>query len=138
MPRPNLAELQNELLRAGIAPRHVRRTLGELSDHFEDLIDHALVDGVDLNTAQLRALDDLGDLRDVAKAMRLQPQLRSWAFRFPHLAMVVYPLTFFALKPVMVGVEHAGHVARWATCILLGGIVTAAIFLFMQLSITLT
>jgi len=138
MPRPSLAELQNELLRAGIAPRHVRRTVGELNDHFEDLVEFALSDGADVNAAQIQALDDLGDLRDVARAMRLQPELRSWAFRFPHLAMVVYPLTFFALKPVMVGVELAGPVARWVTCIFLGGIVTAAIFLCMQLSIALT
>lgn len=138
MPRPSLAELQNDLLRAGIAPRHVRRTVGELNDHYEDLVKYALLDGADIDTAQVQALDDLGDLHDVARAMRSQPELRSWAFRFPYLAMVVYPLTFFALKPVMVGVELAGPVARWATCVFLGGIVTAGIFLFMQLSIALT
>jgi len=138
MPRPGLADLQNDLLRAGIAPRHVRRTVGELNDHFEDLVNDALIDGTNIDAAQVQALGDLGDLRDVAQAMRLQPELRSWAYRFPHLAMVVYPMTFFAIKPIMVGVELAGQVARWATCMFLGGIVTAAIFLFMQLSIALT
>lgn len=138
MPRPNLAELRNELLRAGIAPRHVRRVVGELDDHFEDLVERSLIEGTDLQSAELQALDDLGDYRDIAHAMRLQPELRRWAFRYPYLAIVVYPLTFFALKPVMAGVEHAGDVARWATCIFLGGMATAAMFLFMQLSIALT
>jgi len=141
MPRPNLAELQKDLLRAGIAPRHVRRTVGELTDHFEDLIDHALIDGVDLDTAQLRALDDLGDLGDVARAMRLQPELRSWAFRFPRVAAVVYPLTCVVLlpaAPVFIGAAHANYLARWAVCLFLSGVVTAAMFLMLQMAITLT
>ena len=137
MPRPHLAELQHELLAAGIAPRHVRRTIGELRDHFDDLVENAQHDGVESTAAARQALEDLGDLRDVATAMRSQPELRSWAFRFPYLALVVYPLTCLALIPVAAGVEHAAQVARWATCIVLGGVVTAAIFLFMQLSIAL-
>ncbi len=138
MRRPNLRELQNELLKAGIAPRYVRRTLDELHDHYEDLFEYALNDGCDAAAAEWRAIDELGDIRDIAEAMRRQPELRSWAYRFPHLAMVVYPLTFLAVKPVMVGVEHAPDLARWATCIFLGGVATAATFLIMQLSIALT
>ena len=30
-------ELRERLLRAGVAPRHVRRYLNELGDHFTDL-----------------------------------------------------------------------------------------------------
>ena len=84
---------------------------------------------------------DLGDLRDLAAAIRSQPELRSWAYRFPHLALLVYPLTCLALLPavpVMAGIAHAGYLARWAACIFLSGVVTAAIFLFMQLTIALT
>lgn len=140
MPRLDLSELQNELLRSGVAPRHVRRTVCELSDHFEDLVDNALADGIGRDAAQERALLELGNLCDVAAAIRSQPELRSWAFRLPYLALIVYPLTCVALLPavpVMAGVAHAGYLARWAACIVLSGIVTAAIFLFMQLSIAL-
>jgi len=141
MPRLDLAELQNELLRSGISPRHVRRTVAELNDHFEDLVDHALAEGAESTTAHERALVELGDLNDVAAAIRSRPELRSWAYRFPYLALIVYPLTCLALLPavpVVAGIAHAGYLARWAACILLSGVVTAAIFLFMQLSITLT
>ena len=60
MPRLDLAELQNELLRSGISPRHVRRTVAELNDHFEDLVDHALAEGAEPTTARERALVELG------------------------------------------------------------------------------
>lgn len=141
MPRLDFSELQSELLRCGVSPRHVRRTVGELSDHYQDLVDRALADGAESDTAQARALAELGDLHDIAAAIRAQPELRSWAYRFPYLALIVYPLTCLALlpaMPVMVGVAHAANLARWAACILLGGVVTAAIFLFMQLTIALT
>lgn len=138
MPKPDLSQLQNELLRAGISPRHVRRTVDELSDHFEDLVEHALIEKNDIQAAKQRALDELGDYRDIANAIRLHPEFRCWALRFPRLALVLYPLTYFVLNPVMVGVNHAADLARWMTCIFLGGAATAAIFLFMQLSIALT
>jgi hypothetical protein len=55
--------------------------------------------------------------------------------------VVVYPLTCLALlpaMPVLAGVAHASLLARWTTCVLLGGFVTAAIFLVLQLSIALS
>ena len=38
MPQPSFDHLSERLLRAGIAPRHVRRYARELSDHFDDLV----------------------------------------------------------------------------------------------------
>ena len=38
----DLSRLQSELLRSGVAPRHVRRTVDELNDHYEDLVEQAL------------------------------------------------------------------------------------------------
>jgi len=140
MPRLKLDELRNGLLRSGVSPRHVRRTVTELGDHFEDLVENALDSGADPEAARARALSDLGDLRDIAMAVRDQPELRSWAYRFPHIALVVYPITCLALLPavpIVAGVTHAGSLARWMMCIILGGVVTAGIFLLMQLSITL-
>jgi hypothetical protein len=37
--------------------------------------------------------------------------------------------------PVIAGVAHAVNLARWAACIALGGFVTAAILLVLQLTI---
>ena len=141
MPELNLTKLQNDLLRAGVSPRHVRRTVNELSDHYEDLVDNALADGAAAGDAQRRAQDEIGDMREVALAMRANPDFRSWAFRYPYLALLVYPLTCIVLLPavpVMAGVAHAGFLARWAACIIISGFVTASIFLMLQLSILLT
>jgi len=140
MPEPNFEQLQSDLLQAGIAARHVRRTVSELREHLDDLIDADISAGNPPNVARQNAVRRMGDLQEVALAMRACPELRSWSYRYPRIAVLVYPLTCLMLLPaipVIAGVAHAPQVARWGACVLLGGIVTAAIFLFLQLSITL-
>ena len=137
----DLTRLQTRLLRWGVAPRHVRRTVAELQDHFDDLVEQGLSDGADRLTARADAHAMLGNLDDIAEAVRAQPELRSWAFRHPRMAAVIYPLTFIALlpaAPVFIGYAHAGYIARWIACLLLGGLVTAGMFLFLQLAIMLS
>ena len=139
MPRLELAGLRQELLSSGIAPREVRRTLTELNDHFDDLYEHALADGCDEGDARQSALSELGDFETFAAQMRARPELRSWAFRYPRLALLVYPLTCLAVLPavpVLVGAAHAEQLGRWALSLLLSGLVTAAMFLVLQLTIT--
>ena len=138
MPRPDLVSLRRELLRSGVSPRHVHRALTELDEHFDDLVDAGLHDGQDRPAAEYIALDALGDLAGVAEAMRDQPALKSWAWRYPHVARVIYPLACVAALPavpVIAGMQHASLVFRWAACVLIGGFVTAFMFLVLQLSI---
>lgn len=137
----DLSRLQEELLRSGVAPRHVRRTVDELNDHYEDLVEQALSEGLDNRSAHSGALARLGEVEDIAQAVRAQPELRSWAFRFPRVAAIVYPLTFVVLlpaAPVFIGAAHANYLARWSVCLFLSGVVTAAMFLMLQMAITLT
>jgi len=137
----DLSRLQSELLRSGVAPRHVRRTVDELSDHYEDLVEQGLSEGLDSRSARCGAVTMLGEVEVIAQAVRAQPELRSWAFRFPRVAAVVYPLTFVMLlpaAPVFIGAAHANHLAKWVVCLFLSGVVTAAMFLMLQLAITLT
>lgn len=137
----DLSRLRKELIRSGIAPRHVRRTLDELSDHYEDLVEQGLSDGATRLEAHAHASDILGDIHDIGDAVRARPELRSWAYRFPRVAALVYPLTFLVLlpaAPVFLGYAHANYVARWVVCLFLSAFVTAVMFLFLQLAITLT
>jgi AcrR family transcriptional regulator len=139
MPRPNFIELRSELLQSGISPAHVYRALTELDEHFEDLVDARVADGHARIVAETHAIDALGDLGEVSRAMRRQPELRSWAWRHPRLAMLFYPLACVAALPavpVIAGVQHASQIVRWAICLLVGGFVTALMFLLLQLSIT--
>ena len=134
----HLERYARELVKVGIAPRHVRRTMIELAEHADDLLEEARAAGASDEQAQQRALSELGDPTTIAAVARSQPQLLSWAYRFPQLALVVYPLIWIAVSPVVAGVQYAPRIARWGACLLLSGLVTAAMILILQLSITLT
>jgi hypothetical protein len=141
MHRPDFDEFQEYLRHSGVARRHVNRIAEELRDHYDDLVDDALGDGVDVARANHHACEALGDLRSIALDMSSRPELSSWAFRHPHLAAIAYPLLCAALMPavpIIAGLAHAPVLARWGASLLFGGIATAAILLAMQLSITLT
>ena len=42
MREPDFNELATQLIRHGIVPRHAHRTVNEIRDHYDDLIDAAL------------------------------------------------------------------------------------------------
>ena len=140
MPRLDLDTLRDELLRAGIAPTHVRRAVAELDDHFEDLVLDQLESGLSREDAERIADQRLGSLEIVADRMRADPGLRSWAWRWPRLALFVYPIACVAALPAVpfiVGAEHRESVARWTAGLLLAGLFTASMFLVLQLAITM-
>ena len=84
--------LRERLLRAGIAPRHVRRYLAELSDHLDDLIQIQRDAGYDTEDAEIRARARLGDDDDLAKAMLARPALYALPARAPWLVFGLFPL----------------------------------------------
>jgi len=141
MPRPDLSQLRTQLLRSGVAPRHVQRTVAELDAHFDDLVDEALGDGADQARAERHAIRQLGDVDLLVDAVRARPELRSWAADYPRIALLVYPLACLAILPavpIIAGIANASYLARWIACALLSGLVTASMLLVLQLSITLT
>lgn len=138
MPDLSLKSYERELLESGIAPRHVRRTMLELAEHADDLFDEARASGASNKSAANYALAELGEPQAIALAARSQPELLRWSCRFPHLALIIYPLLWVAVSPVVAGVNYAPGVARWSACLVLAALVTAAMILILQLSITLT
>jgi hypothetical protein len=138
MPRPELSVLRNDLLAAGVSPRHVHRAVSEIGEHFEDLVDAGIAEGFARDNAERQAMRALGDLGAVTAAMQRQGELKSWAWRYPRLALLVYPLAFVAALPavpVRASVDNAGVIARWATCLVASAFLTALLFLVLQLSI---
>lgn len=93
MPKP-FHELRERLLRAGVAPRHVRRYLAELADHFADLRVEEQRSGCSPADAESAALDRLGSMDDLARAMIEQRQFQSWCVRAPW--------AMFGLAPALV------------------------------------
>ncbi len=73
------SELRERILRAGVAPRHVRRYLRELADHLADLTAEEERAGRSPTDAHFAALRRLGEMGDLAKAMIDQCQFQSWS-----------------------------------------------------------
>lgn len=138
MPDPDFTRLEARLLQNGIATRHVRRTLGELEDHYRDLVDEASESGASPEDARNDAAARLGEMDDVVAGMLACRELRGWAYRYPRAAILFYPLAcLFALPavPVIAGISNAPVLARWGASLLLAGLFTATMLLVLQLSI---
>lgn len=132
--------LATRLSNAGIALRHVHRTVNEVRDHYDDLVDAAVDDGASSRKARRLATQQLGSMDDLVANMASRRELKTWAFRYPRTAIVLYPVACMALLPalpVLAGVAHASSVMRWATSLLVAGFFTAFTLLLMQLSILL-
>lgn len=76
-------ELRERLLRAGVAPRHVRRYLGELTDHLADLCVEEVHAGRSAADAESAALARLGNMDNLARALIEQRKFQSWCARAP-------------------------------------------------------
>jgi len=90
-------ELRERLLRAGVAPRHVRRYLAELDDHLADLRGEEERAGRSRADAESAAFVRLGGIDDLAKAMIGQRQFQSWSVRAPWAIFGLGPLLFLAV-----------------------------------------
>ncbi len=89
-------DLQERLLRAGIAPRHVKRYLVELADHLADLTAEEEHAGHCHAEAESSALARLGSMDDLANAMTGQRQFKAWCVRAPWAFFSLGPLLYLA------------------------------------------
>lgn len=96
--------LRDRLLRAGIAPRHVRRYVTELTEHLSDLTEAEKRRGAAAPDAAASALAQLGTDSHLADAMIRRPELRAWSVRAPWAI-------YFLAPPAMLGVALAVGIA---------------------------
>jgi len=100
--------LREILLKGGIAPRHVRRYLAELTEHLDDLTAQQRAAGYDGEDAAIRARARLGDDSELAAAMLEQKSLRSITVRAPWLVFGLLPpvagmvVSFAFIAPLVV------------------------------------
>ena len=110
-------EIRERLLRGGIAPRHVRRYLRELSDHFGDLVLEERRNGLSEIAAKTAARQRLGSDEALADALLSRPELRSIAARHPALtfglgSIVILASAVFAATLSEVGfIKLVAHLA---------------------------
>lgn len=140
MREPDFDALATRLLRNGVSPVHAHRAIDELRDHYDDLVDAAVDEGANSKTARIVASRKLGTMDDFVAEMALRRELKTWAFRYPHLAVVAYPIACLAVlpaMPVVIGIANRTALIRWSASLLAAGLVTAVLLLTMQLSIIL-
>ena len=138
MHKPEFDGLPDELRAKGVSRRHARRIAAELRDHYDDLVDAALARGESDAAARQEAMRALGPLDQLVEEIASRRELKSWPYRYPQLALVVYPLACLAVlpaSPVFIGVANRTTVLRWGASLLAAGLVTATLMLVMQLTI---
>lgn len=100
MPETEFGSLRERLLRAGIAPRHVRRLLDELTTHYALLVEEETDRGQPLEAARGLARARLGTDDAIVERAFEQPMLRSWGSRWP-LVCGIAPLLGLAGSAVL-------------------------------------
>ncbi len=93
--------LKERLLRGGIAPRHVRRYLEELSHHFDDLVVEGIAAGHTPIEAEQAAAIRLGSDDTLAGIMLARPELRSVSAHLPWAVFGLGPIAIFAVLLVL-------------------------------------
>lgn len=101
MTTQRFAGLSRRLLRAGIAPRHVKRLIAELEAHFTDLVAELRSSGLSQAESESQAAVRLGTEEVLAANIIARPELQSWARQWPWLAFVLLPLLALSVQFVL-------------------------------------
>jgi hypothetical protein len=100
MPEKHFESLTEHLLRAGVAPNHVRRLVTELQSHYESLLEDERARGQPVRAAQVLARRKLGADEEIIKRVLEQPGLKSWGARWPFSFCGVGPTLAWAASSV--------------------------------------
>ncbi len=107
------APLGTQLLRAGMSPSRVRRTVNELEDHFVALVDEQVKRGVAPDDAVVAARQRLGTDEDLLTGMLAHAEFRSWGARWPWVCalvpgglLLVAELAVFSSMPIALFIVH--------------------------------
>lgn len=101
--RESDAWLEERLLRGGVAPRHVQRSLRELRDHRSDLLAALQHDGWSEADAARGMHRLLGAPEHLASQILARPELRSRARRFRWLVFGVAPFMACTVLSLAIG-----------------------------------
>ncbi len=126
--------LRQALVRGGVAPARVTRTLAELKDHFEDLRCEAMACGCAPEEAAADAMRRLGSSAVLAREVLRHREFQSWAFRWPWVPALLRQfviLTSLAAVPVLVVVSRGPVIARWCVSTGLATLVTGGLLLLL-------
>jgi hypothetical protein len=125
--------LRLELLRSGVAPHYVERTILELREHYDDLEAAGLAAGLSSEEAVHAAQAALGNDRQIAAAVLARSELLTFSTRWPRLAHCLHSAATIGTLPglpLLYCIEHRPQLARWSVALgvattLMGGVLAA-------------
>ncbi|HEY8521979.1 MAG TPA: hypothetical protein VIN61_18050 [Gammaproteobacteria bacterium] len=135
MPSPGFEGLKIALSKAGVSPVYIQRTILELGEHWEDLMQDAVAAGMTAEEAARWADAALGTEETIAAAVLSRPELRGWTYRWPWLAVCLRCLAQCAalpLVPVTVCWNRGALIARWAVSVMLALVLTSSLFFYLN------
>lgn len=112
--------LRLELLRSGVTPVYVERTILELEEHYADLESAALASGLSANEAARIARATLGNDRAIAAAVLGHPELLTFSTRYPRFAQCLQSAAMIGALPglpLMFCIEHRPQLTRWVAAV---------------------
>lgn len=117
--REPFAALRLELLRGGVSPLYVERTILELGEHYEDLESDALSAGMSAQDAACAARTMLGREETIAAAVMARPELQSWSHRWPTVALCVRSAATIGAMPAIpvLYCVRSEELARWGSAV---------------------
>jgi hypothetical protein len=101
------SELREELLRAGVAPRKIRRAVLEIESHFQQLVDEEVARGSSDHYARSEAHRLLGSNQTLVQHYAARPEFRAWSRRWPAVWFTLVALAaYLALSISSLAVLH--------------------------------
>jgi hypothetical protein len=120
MPDAPFESLRLELLRSGVAPLYVERTIVELGEHYDDLESAGLAAGLGAEEAARTARATLGNERLIAAAVLARTELLTFRTRWPRLALYLQSAATISTLPglpLLYCIEHRPELARWSVAL---------------------
>ncbi len=95
--------LRERLIQGGVARRHVKRTLTELHDHYDDALDDGLAQGLSREAAAEAAWQRLGAEDEIVGNVLARPELQSLPARYPRAVFGAGPVAlWFAITALSI------------------------------------
>jgi hypothetical protein len=120
MPDARFESLRLELLRSGVTPVYVERTIVELGEHYDDLESAGLAAGLGAEEAASTARATLGNERLIAAAVLARTELLTFSTRWPRLAHYLQSAATIGTLPglpLLYCIEHRPQLARWSVAL---------------------
>jgi hypothetical protein len=95
----DLDQFVQALLRGGVAPKVIGRTVEELRDHYDDLCESQTPD---------EARRQLGSLEEIAADLIARKELQSWSARWPWLMYILLPVAG-VICAIVLGAVSVGY-----------------------------